>query len=309
MGGFEAWRDDQLPAHRAYSEIIEQRLRGASAVVVLWSKEAAQSQWVRAEADFARTERKLVQAQLDDTLPPMPFNQIQCADLRGWRGNPKHPGWTKLLESVAAVAAGEPAASPPTAEIRSRRSYRKLLLAGLALALLAVLAVVAFRLLAPASGGATTLAVLPFKNAAAADESLAFGISEDTRQALSRNPQLRVIGRQSAEALAQQGLEPREYRSKLGIAYLLDGTVRRAGQRVRVSVSLVRTKDGVEMWSDAFDRRLDDMFALQSEIAREIEGRIRGRLASGGGVKPENIATSGAVYLLFNDARATVLQR
>ncbi len=52
--GFEAWRDDQLPAHRAYSEIIEQRLRGASAVVVLWSKEAAQSQWVRADPRQAR---------------------------------------------------------------------------------------------------------------------------------------------------------------------------------------------------------------------------------------------------------------
>lgn len=98
--GFNAWRDDQLPAHRAYSEIIEQRLRGAAAVVVLWSKEAAASQWVRAEADFARTAGKLVQAQLDDTLPPMPFNQIQCAHLRGWRGGGSHSGWAKLRSSV-----------------------------------------------------------------------------------------------------------------------------------------------------------------------------------------------------------------
>ncbi|HXG99186.1 MAG TPA: TIR domain-containing protein [Sphingomicrobium sp.] len=112
--GFEAWRDDQLPAHRAYSEIIEQRLRGASAVVVLWSKEAAQSQWVRAEADFARTHGKLVQAQLDDTLPPMPFNQIQCADLRGWRGGGSHAGWAKLQSSVKALVSGE---DQPTAAI------------------------------------------------------------------------------------------------------------------------------------------------------------------------------------------------
>ena len=75
--GFEVWRDDQLPAHRPYAEVIEERINGAQAVVVLWSGEAARSHWVRAEADTAREARKLVQASLDGSLPPMPFNQIQ----------------------------------------------------------------------------------------------------------------------------------------------------------------------------------------------------------------------------------------
>jgi adenylate cyclase len=52
--GYQVWRDDQLPAHRAYAEVIEERLKGAKAVIVLWSAEAARSQWVRAEADAAR---------------------------------------------------------------------------------------------------------------------------------------------------------------------------------------------------------------------------------------------------------------
>src|SRR3954471_7665371 len=86
--GFAVWRDDQLPAHRAYSEVIEERLKSAKAVVVLWSAEAARSQWVRAEADSAREACTLVQASLDGSLPPMPFNQIQCADLKGWNGDP-----------------------------------------------------------------------------------------------------------------------------------------------------------------------------------------------------------------------------
>src|SRR5213596_2162848 len=75
--GFEVWRDDQLPAHRSYSEVIEERIQGARAVVVLWSASAAKSQWVRAEADSARTSLTLVQATLDGIFPPMPFNQIQ----------------------------------------------------------------------------------------------------------------------------------------------------------------------------------------------------------------------------------------
>ena len=79
--GYAVWRDDELPAHRAYADVIEERLKSARAVVVLWSAEAVKSQWVRAEADAARGSGTLIQARLDGTVPPMPFNQIQCADL------------------------------------------------------------------------------------------------------------------------------------------------------------------------------------------------------------------------------------
>ena len=102
--GYRAWRDDELPAHRPYAEVIEERLKDARAVVVLWSAEAAKSQWVRAEAELARNAGKLVQVALDGTVPPMPFNQIQCADLRDWNGSSDSPGWAKLASSVEALA-------------------------------------------------------------------------------------------------------------------------------------------------------------------------------------------------------------
>ena len=94
--GHIVWRDDQLPAHRGYAEVIEERLKSANAVVVLWSAEAAKSQWVRAEADVARAAGTLVQATVDGSVPPLPFNQIQCADLNGWAGDAETPGWLKL---------------------------------------------------------------------------------------------------------------------------------------------------------------------------------------------------------------------
>lgn len=304
--GHGAWRDDQLPAHQAYAKVIEQRLRGADAVVVLWSAQAAQSEWVRAEADFARSERKLVQAQLDDTLPPIPFNQIQCADLRGWRGHRNHKGWVKLAESVASVASGEaPKAAEPSA-VRWRRGFDRRLVVGAIAALLLIMAAVLFVLDALKANRPPTLAVLPFASLAASDDNLVDGIWEDTREALSGNPQLTVIGRTSAETMARDDLEPRQYRSRYGIDYLLDGKIRRAGNKIRFNVSLVRTKDGAQVWSESFDRQLKDVFALQAEIAREIEGRIRGRLARGGGTVPENISTTPEVYALYNDARATV---
>ena len=85
--GYAVWRDDELPPHRAYSDVIEERIRSAKAVIVLWSAESVRSQWVRAEADMAREAGTLIQVTLDGALPPMPFNQIQCADLSGWGGD------------------------------------------------------------------------------------------------------------------------------------------------------------------------------------------------------------------------------
>src|SRR3954447_11719127 len=101
--GHRVWRDDELPAHRAYVEVIEERLKAANAVVVLWSAEAAKSEWVRAEADTARHLGTLIQATLDGGIPPLPFNQIQCADLNGWKGETEAPGWHKLTASVVAL--------------------------------------------------------------------------------------------------------------------------------------------------------------------------------------------------------------
>ena len=101
--GYGVWRDDELPAHRAYSDVIEERIKAAKAVLVLWSADAARSQWVRAEADAAREAGTLVQVSLDGSLPPMPFNQIQCADLGGWNGDAGAPGWNKVVSSIASL--------------------------------------------------------------------------------------------------------------------------------------------------------------------------------------------------------------
>ena len=304
--GLEVWWDADLPAHRAYSDVIERNLSEAKAVVVLWSKAAAASQWVRAEADFARNAGKLVQAQLDTSLPPMPFNQIQCADLKGWRGSRTHQGWVKLEASVRALASGEeqPAtAAPGKASWRERfRPYRWVLAGAFAL----LIAGLIFTFYGPrGSERKPVLAILPFRSLDAQDESLVSGIWEDTRTAIGRNPQLVVLGPNTAEELAKKG----EDATKRAADYLLEASVRTAGDRVRVSADLVRTKDGEQLWSQDFDRKLDDVFALQSQIASEIEGRIRGRLAEQGGIMPQHIATTGEVYALYSDARAKIRKR
>ncbi|MBW0007112.1 MAG: TIR domain-containing protein [Sphingomonas sp.] len=303
--GFDVWWDADLPAHRSYSEVIERNLEEAKAVVVLWSKTAAKSQWVRAEADFARNAGKLVQAAVDGSIPPLPFNQIQCADLKSWRGAASHAGWSKLVGSVQAlVSEEEKPAAPAGLPLWDRvKASRWVLAATFALVLLAFAAVLF--VVRPGEEKKPVLAVLPFRSISAQDASLVSGIWEDTRTAIGRNPQLVVLGPNTAQQLADKG----EDAARKAADYLLEASVRTAGDKIRVSADLVRTKDGQQVWSKDFDRKLDDVFALQSEIASEIEGRIRGRLAEKGGVMPEHIATSGDVYALYSDARAKIRKR
>ena len=73
--GYEVWLDELLPAHRAYGDVIAEHLTAANAVVVIWSTEAARSEWVRSEANAGREARKLVQLSVDGAKLPMPFDQ------------------------------------------------------------------------------------------------------------------------------------------------------------------------------------------------------------------------------------------
>jgi len=139
--GYSVWWDDELPAHLSYSDVIADRIETARAAIVVWSESAAASQWVRAEADLARHQAKLIQASVDGRMPPMPFNQIQCAVIGDWRGEEEHPGWQKVKASLDALvgprapsAAAPPAAAPP----RPPHKWHKLLIGVIAVAFLLV---------------------------------------------------------------------------------------------------------------------------------------------------------------------------
>lgn len=132
--GYSVWYDESLPAHRPYTDVIAEQLGAAKAVLVLWSGEAADSHWVRSEANRARETGKLVQLRLDDVRLPMPFDQIQCADLRRWRGDCNAAGWKTVAGSIAALTGGEGPITDGMQPVGSDR--RNLLLAGGAVAVL-----------------------------------------------------------------------------------------------------------------------------------------------------------------------------
>lgn len=107
--GYDVWWDDQLPPHLSYGDVIAQKVGGAQAAIVVWSAHAIQSEWVRAEADMARNQKKLIQTSIDGRDPPMPFNQLHYVSLADWDGSEDHPGWSKVKESLAALC-GRPGA-------------------------------------------------------------------------------------------------------------------------------------------------------------------------------------------------------
>jgi len=250
LRGYAVWRDDELPAHRAYSEVIEERIKSAKAVLVLWSADAAKSQWVRAEADAARGAGTLVQVTMDGTLPPMPFNQIQCADLSGWAGDTTSQGWLKVEASLALLAgagglsanAGEAVPSAPT---------RKL-----------------------------SVCVLPFVNMSgdAEQEYFSDGISEDIITDLSKISALSVIARNTAFTYKGKVLDVKEVARELGVSHVLEGSVRKAGSRVRITAQLIDGKAGDHLWAERYDRDLDDIFAIQDEISKAIAGALQLKL-------------------------------
>ena len=106
--GYEVWWDAELPPHRSYGDVITEKIGMAKAAIVVWSQQSAQSEWVRAEADVARNQKKLVQTAIDDVMPPLPFNQIQFAELADWHGEPDHRGWRKVLMSLEELCGRAP---------------------------------------------------------------------------------------------------------------------------------------------------------------------------------------------------------
>ena len=101
--GWSVWYDREIPAHRPFAEVIQTELESAKAVIVLWSEASAASEWVRSEANRARELHKLVQVRLDDVRLPMPFDQLQCADVRGSPRGRSNAGWQQVRASVESL--------------------------------------------------------------------------------------------------------------------------------------------------------------------------------------------------------------
>ncbi len=240
--GFSVWWDRDLQGGAVFARKIEAEIHDSKIVVVVWTRTSVTSQWVADEAELGHRHAKLFPVLLDDIEPPIGFRQIQTIAARDFGGELSEEFRGHLAEIVAlrikqsqddvSSAAGPLASGPPAASI----------------------------------------AVLPFVNMSSDPEQEYFsdGISEELLNLLSKTSRMHVTARTSAFQFKGKNLDICKIGKLLGVAHVLEGSVRKSGNRVRISAQLIEAATGFHKWSESYDRTIHDIFAIQDEISAAI---------------------------------------
>ena len=257
--GLNVWWDTALRSGEAYDEVTEAALRAAKAVVVLWSPRSVVSRWVRAEATIADRCKTLVPVTIQPCERPIMFELTQTADLCHWAGDAGDRAWLAFLGDVrrfvirnAAPADDTPAIpiAAPTVQETLKPGQR---------------------------GDAPSLAVLPFTNRSMLpeDDVFAIGLVEDVISALSQGVDVRVLGASATANLTKSAItDLAALGRQLGVKYLLEGNVRRAGESLRVTAQLLEAETGSVLWTGSFDRPLSELASLQEELVLDLASTL-----------------------------------
>lgn len=146
-----------------------------------------------------------------------------------------------------------------------------------------------------------SIAVLPFINLSddPGNEYFSEGISEEILNSLAQVPSFRVVGRTSSFAFKNRIEDLREIGKILNVSHVLEGSIRKSGRKTRITAQLIKTADGFHLWSETFDRDLDDIFAVQDEIAAAVAGALKLRML---GVPHKVQETEPEAYSLYLQA-------
>ncbi len=318
--GFDVWWDTTLRAGEAYDEVTEKALREAGAVVVLWSKKSVASRWVRAEATIANRQKTLVPAMIEACERPIMFELTQTAELSHWAGDRSDPSWRAFLADVRqhlaqnsyplqAKTPGPVGEVPSIQEVylaaKSKQSLNRRALIGGGAAGISLVGTGLIWWLnrKDQQGGAmgrsgaldNRVAVLPFLNLSGdpKQDYFADGLSAEVRAELARNSALQVAAQTSSSAFKDRAQTAKEMASQLGVVYLLDGNARKADSLVRVNAELIDGKTGFSLWTQTFERPIDNVFAVQSEIAAAVTTALVDRVAEQASEKGPPIKKSG----------------
>jgi len=247
--GHEVWWDQHIQGGSRFSRAIDQALKDAEAVIVLWSERSVESAWVQDEAGEGRDSGRLVPVVLDGCKPPLGFRQFQSVDLSCWAGG-EGPELQALLGAIDTTAPRAVAARGDNAKAK------------------------------PASSSGFSVCVLPFVNMSGDPEQEYFsdGITEDIITDLSKVSALLVIARNTAFTFKGKVMDVKEVARALDVTHVMEGSVRKAGDRVRITAQLIDASSGGHVWADRYDRDLTDIFAIQDEISKAIVAALRVKL-------------------------------
>jgi adenylate cyclase len=248
--GHDVWWDRHIQGGSRFASEIDRELKGADAVVVLWTEASIDSAWVQDEAAEGRDSGRLVPVTFGGSRPPLGFRQFHTVDLGAWDGSGEPLETDDLLDAIAKIAGS----SQPTAGVAAVPSQ-------------------------PAPRG-PSVCVLPFVNMSGDPEQEYFsdGITEDIITDLSKVSALMVIARNTSFTFKGKVMDVKEVAQALDVSHVLEGSVRKAGSRVRITAQLIDGKTGGHVWADRYDRDLTDIFAIQDEISKAIVAALRIKL-------------------------------
>jgi serine/threonine-protein kinase len=269
--GFSVWWDEQIGGGAAWRHAIEAELNAAKCVIVAWSTRSVgpDGTFVQDEATRAQQRHVYVPVLIDKVHLPLGFGETQALPLTGWHGKRDDPRYQAVLDAVRRNVGQDPQAVPSPSIGRTGVDRRAVIL-GSGVAAAAIAGGGAWLLLKPGSAQAAgTIAVLPFANLSGDPAQAYFsdGLTEELRSALARAG-LQVVGRTSSEAVRNADAETAA--RKLGVANILTGSVRRSPDTIRVSAQLVKGSDGLERWSEDYDRKPGDALRIETDIAENV---------------------------------------
>ncbi|NJD31121.1 MAG: TIR domain-containing protein [Gammaproteobacteria bacterium] len=238
--GWTVWWDPEITPGQEFDALISRELEQARALVVVWTETSVDSRWVRGEARDAADRGVLVPVRFDSARLPLDFRAVHTTDLDGWAEDREGVAFRSLCKALES-------------KIGSPKKQKK----------------------------ATAIAVLPLANMSADPENEYFsdGMTEEIINALSKVPGIHVASRSSSFAFkGRKDVDVRQIGEKLGVTTLLEGSVRKVGNRIRIAAQLVNVENGYQLWSETYDRQLEDIFAVQDEISRAIVEALKLRL-------------------------------
>lgn len=314
--GLSVWWDAHVGGGDDWRDSIQRHLDEAKCVIVAWSKRSIgpNGHFVRDEATRAQRRHVYLPLRIDKVDPPLGFGETQALSLTSWSGDRSDPRYQSVLAAVRGIISGSP--RPHHVHFERPGISRRAVVAGGAAAA-AITAAGVWWLFKPGNAKANSIAVLPFANLSgdAAQGYFSDGMAEELRRALSRLPGLQVVARTSSEMLRNS--DAKTAARKLGVGHIVSGSVRRSPSKIRVNAQLVDGSDGLEKWSESFDRPSGDVLEIQTSIAESVAEALsvqlapkdRQNLSLGGTRNPaaqDLYFRSGPDYL--NDSEAGITQ-
>jgi len=258
--GWTVWWDSAINTGQEFDSQIESELEAAYAAIVVWTQTSVASRWVRGEAREAADRGILVPVRFEGAKLPMDVRAIHTTELDDWAEDPASVPFQELLRALGSMIAQQRAARDTS------------MAPGNAAAANPVAAATAVSRVA--------ICVLPFVNMSgdAEQEYFSDGITEDVITDLSKVSALSVVARNTVFTFKGKNVEIPLIARQLKVSHVLEGSVRKAGQRVRISAQLIDGTTGSHVWAERYDRDLNDIFALQDEISEAIVNALKLKL-------------------------------